>query len=542
MTEAARERSHSTRIAVGIIVDEDTLPLLHRTVSSARTLSDQIFVLAVGQDLAVSEPGVTLHYGGWTHDEASTRNVLIDYVEEANVAEFLLWLNPGEEFDTRTLDEFQHFLEHVSHRDFLYMMVAHRYFREDHVRHDFDEETIEARLMPLRRGVRYQGRVSASLLSRSAGLMTQISAAPGRVLLPPQKQDPAKSTKRATRTLETLRKIENEGDVIQDDLLAARAEAQFILGNVVDARRSWTQLLKETERSDLRLRAYYSLWETFAVVPIPDVEITKLMLEALDHFPVDMQLLTFLGSHMQRTGKLDLALRTFETAVEHGRVSLDVWHRLRIREMAIMSLALCHRLQNKNNAAIRVLEMNTEMVEDRSEYNRHLLDLYIAENLEDKASELSAEIWGDVELDLIRLAVKGACIAKTGRWEHAFAPLKEAYDKGCRDILCLRWYALALLALQQFPSAIGILAEWLEVQPDNAEAKSYYAAAQHPGQFSETLRRIQDAHLRSLGVMAKKIAPRKPNIRIEDAVREMIQASGTCGKITGFKPKVKGRS
>jgi tetratricopeptide (TPR) repeat protein len=303
------------------------------------------------------------------------------------------------------------------------------------------------------------------------------------------------------------------------------------------------QLVKETERADLRLSAYFSLWETFAAAPIPDAEITKWMIESLDHYPVEMQLLTFLGSHLQRTGQLELAVRTFETAVQHGRVSLDVWHRMRIREVAATSLALCLRLQNRNEEAIRVLEKNTELVEDRSEYNRHLLDLYIAENLEEKASELAAEIWGDVDLDLIRLALKGACLAKSGRWDLALAPLKEAHQGGCRDVLCLRWYALALLALQQFQPANEILEQWLEVQPDNTEAKSYRAAAQNPDQFGDSLKRIRDAHLRSLGVMAERIKPRKSHVRIEDAIREMIQSSGTCGtKISGFKPKAKERT
>ena len=537
----------NARIAVGIIVDEDTLPLLHKTITSAQTLSDSVFVLVVGDcvdgdsvDVALSN--VTIHYGDQTHDESALRNTLIDHIEKTSVADYLVWFNPGEEFDEKTLEEFLHFIENDCRRDFLYMMVTHRFFREDRIRHDFDEETIDARLMPLRKGVRFQGQVRASLVSRSAGLMTQISAAPGRILLPSKKNDPLKSAKRAKQILATLEQIEIEGETIQDDLLAARAEAQFILGNYVESRRLLTQLLKETEQSDLRLSAYYSLWETFAAAPIPDTEITKVMVEALDQFPVDMQLLTFLGSHLQRTGKLDLAVRTFETAVEHGRVSLDVWHRLRIREIAITSLALCHRLQNKNEAAIQALEANAELVEDRSEYNRHLLDLYIAENYEEKASELAAAIWRDADLDLIRLSLKGACAAKTGRWDNALAPLKEAHEKGCRDILCLRWYALSLLATQQFPKAIAVLEQWLAIQPDNSEAKSYHAAAQHPEHFGETLTRIRDAHLRSLGVMAKKITPRKPNIRIEDAVREMIQASGTTGKITGFKPKVKGRS
>ena len=540
MTEVPEVRSDDSRIAIGIIVDKETLPLLRKTIASARTLSDHIFVLTACEDCDVTEPGVSVHSGGLVDDEATIRNKLIDCVENAKVADWLVWLNPGEEFDATTLDEFLDFLENDSQRDSIYVMVLHRSFREDRTRHDFDEETIEARLMPLRKGIRFQGRVRASLLPRSASLMTQISAAPGRFLLPSKKVDPTKTLQSAQKTLGILDKIEREGESIQDDLLAARAEAQFQSGNYIEARRLLTLLLKETQRSDLRLSAYFSLWETFAAAPIPDAEITKLMIESLDHFPVEMQLLTFLGSHLQRTGQIDLAVRTFETAVQHGRISLDVWHRLHIREIAVTSLALCHRLQNRNDDAIRVLEANTELVEDRVEYNRHLLDLYIAENLEEKASELAAEIWGDVDLDLIRLALKGACVAKSGRWNLALSPLEESFEGGCRDALCLRWYALTLLALQKFGQAIEILTQWLAVQPGNMEARSYLAAAQNPGQFGDTMKRIRDAHLRSLGVMGDKIKPRKPHIRIEDAVREMIQSSGSCGsRISGYKPRVK---
>ena len=539
MTENTLLRSGNSRIAVGILVDEDSLPLLHKTVASAKALAEHIFVLAVGKNCDIADTNVSVQYGGWTHDEAGTRNMLIDTIENANVADWLIWINPGEEFDETTLGEFQDFLEQDCQRDSIYVMVSHRYFREDRVRHDLDEETIEARLMPLRKGVRFQGQIRASLLSRNAALMMQISAAPGRFLLPSKKLDPAKSASRAKQTLEVLEKIESEGERIQDDLLAAKAEAQFLLGNFIDSRRSSMKLIKDATRSDLRLSAYYSVWETFVHAPIPDAEITKLLVESIEHFPVDIQLLTFLGSHLQRTGKLDLAIRTFETAVQHGRVSLDVWHRLRIREIAVTSLTLCFRLLDRNKEAIKVLETNAELVEDKSEFNRHLLDLYIAENWEKKASELAAEIWGDVDLDLLRLVIKGACAAKTGCWDAALLPLSEAHQKGCRDTLCLRWYALALLALQQFAPAVEILEQWLAIQPDNSEAKSYHAAAQHPERFGDMLRKIRDAHLRSLGMMTPKITTRKPNIRIEDAVREMIQASGSGGKICGFKPKSK---
>jgi len=373
MTETAKNRSGNSRIAVGIVVGEESLPLLHKTVTSAQTLSDHIFVLALGEKMNIAESHVNVYYGGWADDEAGSKNMLIDHIEAANVADYLVWFNPGEEFDEKTLDEFRLFLEQDCQRDHVYMMVLHRFHREDRKRHDFDEETIEARLMPLRKGIRFQGRVRATFLARCASLMTQISAAPGRFLLPSKKIDPMRTKNRAKLTLKILEKVEKEGDVIQDDLLAARAEAQFILGNYVDSRKLSKQLIKETSRSDLRLSAYFNLWETFAAAPIPDAEVTKLMIEALDHYPVEMQLLTFLGSHLQRTGQLELAERTFETAVQHGKVSLDIWHRLRIREIAVTSWALCLRLQDRNGEAIHVMESNVELVDDRSDYNRHLL-------------------------------------------------------------------------------------------------------------------------------------------------------------------------
>ena len=206
--------TNNTRIAVGILVDEDTLPLLSKTVVSVRTISDHIFVLAVGENVDVTESNVTVHHSDLIHDEAAARNSLIEHIEKTNVADFLVWLNPGEEFDKKTLDEFQYFLENECRRDFLYVMVTHRLFREDRIRHDFDEETIDARLMPLRKGIRFQGQLRASLISRSASLMTQISAAPGRILLPSKQNDPTITAKRATLTLETLEKLEKSGETI----------------------------------------------------------------------------------------------------------------------------------------------------------------------------------------------------------------------------------------------------------------------------------------------------------------------------------------
>jgi tetratricopeptide (TPR) repeat protein len=526
--------NNKSRLAVGIVVDEDSFPLLNETILQAETLSDRVFVLSVGNTPEIDETTAIVLRGGFPNDEAATRNELIQFVENSGVADWLVWMNPGDKFDKATLTEFELFTENELNRDSIYMMVLHRLYRNDGVRHDFDEENIDARLMPLNKGVRYQGRVKASLLSRNATLMMKISAAPGRFIVPSKQNDPARTKKRAERNLQLLDKIENEGNVVADDLLTFRSESLLTLKNYAAARRTLLQLIVSTTRSDLRLAAYYDLWETIAHAPIPDAEVTNILTQAIDRYPVDMQLLTFLGSHMQRIGKHDLAIRSFETAVKHGRISLDVWHRLRIREIAVTSLALTLRLQNKNREAIRVLETNIDLIDDRTEFSRHLIDLYIAENLELKASELAATIWGDHDLDLIRMVLTGACQAKAGNWKEAVHPLETAYFKGCRDILCLRWYSLTLLSLGQFPQAVAVLEQWLALEPDNSEAKSYHTAAQRPERFGEMLRQIRDRQLRSLGVKPNHFAP-KSHIRIDEAVREMIHASGSFGGIQTVK-------
>ena len=119
MIETANDRSGNNSVAVGILVDERTLPLLHKTVASVQVLSENIFVLTVGENCTVTEPGIIVYDGGQADDEAASRNLLINHVEKANVAEYLVWLNPGEEFDVKTLDEFQQFLEHDCQRDCL---------------------------------------------------------------------------------------------------------------------------------------------------------------------------------------------------------------------------------------------------------------------------------------------------------------------------------------------------------------------------------------------------------------------------------------
>ncbi|MDR3183336.1 MAG: tetratricopeptide repeat protein [Planctomycetaceae bacterium] len=544
MTVSSECCCEAPKLAVGIVADAESVAFVPQSVKSASELTDRIFILAVGDNLKIEAPAATVINGGWDYDDAASRNFLIDAVEEAGVADYILWMNPGETFDTQTRNDFLSFVQDDIKQETIYMMVLHRLVHEDGKCSDFDEETIDGRLMPLHKGVRFKGTIKASLLERSAALMIQISAAPGRIILPPKQIDPFKTKKYAEKALRFLDRLENEGEVISDALLLYQGEALLTLDNSAAARRVYRQLIRTTERSELRLAAYYGFWETLIKSPIPDADVTKWLIEALDHYPVDMQLLTFLGSHLQRIGKPDLASRSFETAVRHGRITLDVWHRLRIKEIAVISLALSLRLLGKNQEAIAVLEEHLPQfragvsLAAAADFSRHLLDLYIQENEEEKAGDLAANLWGDAILDQMRLVIKGACLAKQGNWAEALLPLSGAYDSGCREVLGLRWYALTLLSQKEFEKAAVILDQWIAVEPNNLEAKSYKSAAAQPDNFCKQLRSSRDRALKAFGVPADNLVPRRNAIRIDDAVQEMMQSSASLGgKITGFKPK-----
>lgn len=528
------------QIAVGIIV-EDGFEGLQDTLRSVSQFSDFVFVLSAESGDNLIEPfdvnnvNITYCKSKSYNDEAVLRNELIELAESQNNANWLLLINAGEHFDKTTLEEFQLFAKNGLERNSLYVMVLHRLHRLDGIRHDLDEETIEPRLIPLRKGLRFQGQVRASLLSSATNLMIRLNAAPGRFLLPSRQRDSIRRKQWATRNLQALEQLEKQGNSIINELLLVRAETQLILGDYARARHDFLQLIEKTTRTDLRLAAYYGVWETFTFLPIPDQEITKILLAGLDHFPVDMQLLTFMGSHLQRQGKLDLAIRTFETAIRYGQTTLDIWHRLRIREMAVTSLALLHRLRGEGHKAIQVLESNLELIADRTEFNRHLLDLYIAELQESKGHEFAATIWGGTDLDLIREVITGACRASAGNWGKAILPLELAYWDGCHDILCLRWYSLTLLSLTRFNEAAIILEEWNRLEPENKEAQAFLVAARQPEHFSKIVGQFRDSQIKVLGISKPEILGKsftqnsiqKSRNMIENAIREMIVSSAS---------------
>ncbi|MDR1923313.1 MAG: hypothetical protein LBQ66_02970 [Planctomycetaceae bacterium] len=522
---------NTSRIAVCITIDAES-DQLDLTIRSAKLITDQIFVLGIDLTDAMRQlindaglSGELVSVCG-LDDYSAARNRLIEYVEHDKAADWILWLDAGDEFLDTTVPLFKDFVANESDHNTLYVLALQRFAKFDRSRHDLDEETISPRLMPLRKGLQFKGRVRESIIPMALTLMIKISAAPGRIICPSKYGEPEFLIRRSTRRLQLLDRLEKQGEIIENEKLIYHAEAQFDLGNFVETRRDLVKLINETTSPLLQLEGYYMFWETCLFSPIVTDAMTRTLINALDRFPVDMQLLLFMGQHLQHQKRYDLAIRTYETTLQHGRITLDLWHRLRMIEIAVVCMAYVYHLSGNNEKAISILESNLDNVIDLVEYTRHLLNLYIAELHESKARELAATIFGGEALDLIRDAITGACHGSACRWDEALFTLEAAYRKGCRDQLCLRWYALSLLAAKRPKEAVVIIEEWINITPENNEARLFLQAAEKPEQFTEVLANVG---INYYAMSNNRSNPDKENTeRIEagHAVHEMITASG----------------
>ncbi|MDR1486120.1 MAG: hypothetical protein LBT09_15040 [Planctomycetaceae bacterium] len=522
---------NNSRIAVAIVIDAES-DQLDKTINNAKLITDQIFLLGIDLTDETREHIDSIDLNSQLipvvglDDYSAAKNRLIDYVELSGTADWLLWMDAGDEFLESTIVPFKHFVETESDRNNLYVLALQRFAKFDKSRHDLDEETISPRLMPCRKGLRFSGSVRESIIPSTWKLLIKISAAPGRIICPTKYGESETLIRRGQRKLELLKRLEEKGEIIENEKLIYRAEAKFDLGEFVEVRRDLIKLIEETNIPLLKLEAYYLFWETTLFSPIATDPLTRMLINALDLFPVDMQLLLFMGQHLQKQKRFDLALRTYDTAISHGRISLDVWHRLRIIEIVVVCTAFVKHLRGENDAAIAILEANLDNVIDVGEYTRHLLNLYIAELHETKGRELAGILFGGEQLDLLRDAITGACHGSAGRWNEALFTLENAYQNGCRDQLCLRWYSLALIAAGRNDDAVRVIEGWIQLTPENNEARLFQQAAAQPEHFSEVLANLGLNYYAVSNNRNKTDGKNIERVEAGHAVHEMIAASG----------------
>jgi hypothetical protein len=124
--------------------------------------------------------------------------------------------------------------------------------------------------------------------------------------------------------------------------------------------------------------------------------------------------------------------------------------------------------------------------------------------------------------EALRSAVRGACLAAKQDWPAALTYLQTAHEAGCRDIICLRWLAITLMAMGNSTAAEEILGEWNAVDPRSSELQMYMSAvgaapeaparipAFHAVQQSRQLRIDAAAVAAGTAILSGKPAPQAP--------------------------------
>jgi tetratricopeptide (TPR) repeat protein len=229
-------------------------------------------------------------------------------------------------------------------------------------------------------------------------------------------------------------------------------------------------IAKSLPASTEQLEAYYGLLTTFdGRLNTRDEQIAT-CLKALETFPLDAQLLCAMGSYLQAQGRLDLACRSYQMAVEHGQINLHTWHLARLAEFAVVCYSLTLDLQGRSVEACQVLRNALSSSTGSERLRRHLIELHIKHNQRRdalaEADQLPLEV---LHREPLRNAIRGACLAVQQQWSSATAYLRGAYDAGCRDPICLRWLTSGFMAAGNFDAAEPILHQWQTVAPENPE-------------------------------------------------------------------------
>ncbi len=261
---------------------------------------------------------------------------------------------------------------------------------------------------------------------------------------------------------------------MQPCLLVERGESLAGLQDPVGAAKAFREAIAVSLPTTITLReAYYGLLTTYANPADRPTQI-QICIEALEKFPLDAQLLCAMGGYMQAEGRLELSAQAYRTAFEFGQIDPQTWHVHDIHEIAAICLSLTYQLRNNEQEERQVLDHMLARRPEAHRVRRHLIDLHIRhDRRQDALAEFDRLPAETPYREALRSAIRGACLAAKRNWVPAAAYLQTAYAAGCRDLLCLRWLSVTLMATGQNAAALPILREWHRLDPRSAEATHY---------------------------------------------------------------------
>jgi len=475
-----KDQAMRPRLSVAMIV-RDEQDVLADSIRSVLAIADEIVVLDTGsadQTVTVArELGAEIGWTAWNDDFSAARNQCLAMVG----GEWVLWLDAGEILADESAEELRAFVDRQAESSKAYTLMVQVPPADSDAS---AEQAAQLRLMPNREDLRFEGRVRETLRPSIEAAGLQIDAAPGRIVRHGRQHNQARKSARAQRNLKlAILEASERGDPLPPRLQLAIGEAYSDLGADEQARHAYRQTIEISRRGSTEmLEAYYGLLTTYDGDKfLSEVQLST-CIEALEVFPFDAQLLLVMGNYMQSRNRLDLAVRSFETAVKYGQVDLGAWHLSELAEMAACCLSLVLQAGEgggDDHQARRVLEEALQCHPDCIRLLRLLIDLHTKQDRCAEAIEVADRLpIPQQQREPLHNAVRGACRAAKEDWTAALGYLQSAYLAGCDDPICLRWLSVTLLSNGQTEAAEPVLRDWKRLDPTNVELQAYLAVLQ----------------------------------------------------------------
>jgi tetratricopeptide (TPR) repeat protein len=468
----ADQQDQRPRLTVAAIVrnEEQTLA---GTLESVRDVADEIVICDTGSTDATASVAArfatrVLKYD-WHDDFAAARNACLEHV----TGDWILWLDAGERIAPQDASGLRRFIDSAPDRSTAFMLLVKVPPPNPHVS---AEQIAQIRLVPNYPGIRFQGRVRETLIESLDEAGISVEGLRCDIHRGKREHDAKVKAFRARRNLQ-LCELASQEDGPHPRWLSGQAEAHANLGNHTQAAKLFRQAVKSAEPGSVdMLQAYYGLLTALDGVSDADAARISVCLEALEVYPLDAQLLCAMGGYLQNQRRLDLALRSYETAYRSGQVNPQTWHLQEIAPLAAVCYSRALQLSGRDEEALAVLVETTRQNPDSSGVQRQLLDFHVQHGHTDKAlAQLDAWPTPLPDIEILRTAVKGACLAGQENWVTGRSYLEAAYSAGCRDPICLKWLSLTLMSLGDASQAEAVLQEWADVEPANPQAERLLA-------------------------------------------------------------------
>ncbi len=459
------------RLSVAMIV-RDAEALIAPTLDSIRAIADEIVIADTGS--TDRTPGIIAKRAtkplacNWVNDFSAARNFCLPHLS----GDWVLWLDAGEVLSPNSAAELRNWIDRTATHQAGAVNVQQPAESQELA----GEQALRVRLLPNHPGMRFVGRVRETIVPALAAANISVQSLDICLVRPRSDQSPAVKNAKARRDLR-LADLELRELGSLPRVLNVLGEAFSTLGEPAKGSDCFRRaILNSPRESTEMLEAYYGLLATLDHQPDQTEAQMAVCVEALEIFPTDAQLLCAMGTYLQKQGRLDLAARAYQSAVQHGSVNPALWHLTHLRELAATSLSYTLQQQSRDDEARKVLE--TALAENPHwvRVRRQMIDLHVKHHRRKEALEQVNLLPPETPYrESLRTAVRGACYAARQDWASALPFLNAAFAGGCRDTLCVRWLTLACVATGQYASAAPILEAWLATDPHSVEANHYRA-------------------------------------------------------------------